>query len=121
MTETRKSFGSSVFHCVKSVCSRNCPYFPAFRFNTETYFVSLCIQSESGKIQSRITPNTDTFYVVFVNQSLRRYYNFLWSKFKKLWLSKYLTGEKLFNYDVGKSKNSIDALIRLGKYQIGSY
>ena len=29
------------------------------------YFVSLRIQSECGKIRTRITPNTDTFYAVF--------------------------------------------------------
>ena len=29
-----------------------------------TYSVSLRIQSESGKIQTKITPNTDTFYAV---------------------------------------------------------
>ena len=29
------------------------PYFPAFRLNTERYFVSLRIQSECGKIRTR--------------------------------------------------------------------
>ena len=28
--------------------------------------VSLCMQSECGKMRTRITPNTDTFYAVFV-------------------------------------------------------
>ena len=33
------------------------PYFPAFQLNR--------IQSECGKIPTRITPNTDTFYAVY--------------------------------------------------------
>ena len=33
--------------------------------NTERYGVSLRIQSECGKIRTRITPNTDTFLAVF--------------------------------------------------------
>ena len=37
--------------------------------NTERYSVSLRIQSECGKMRTRITPNTDTFYVVFVTFS----------------------------------------------------
>ena len=50
-------------HCVKSVRIRSysSPYFLAFRLNTETYSVSLLIQSECGIIPTRITPSTDTF------------------------------------------------------------
>ena len=53
-------------HCVKSVRSRNYsgPYFPAFRLNTERYSASLRIQSECGKMRTRITPNTETFHAV---------------------------------------------------------
>ena len=53
-------------HCVKSVCiqSYSGPYSPAFGLNMERYSVSLRIQSESGKMQTRITPNTDTFHAV---------------------------------------------------------
>ena len=40
------------------------PYFPVFRLNTERYRESLRIQSECGKIRTRKTPNTDTFYAV---------------------------------------------------------
>ena len=40
------------------------PYFPAFGLNTERYSVSLGIRSECGKMRTRITPNTDTFYTV---------------------------------------------------------
>ena len=55
-------------HCVKNVRIRSYsgPYFPAFRLNTERYSVSLHIQSKCGKIRTRITPNTDTFYAVNV-------------------------------------------------------
>ena len=38
---------------------------PAFGLNTERYGVSLGIQSKCGKIRTRITPNTSTFYAVF--------------------------------------------------------
>ena len=41
------------------------PNFPAFGLNTERYGVSIRIQFECRKIQTRITPNTDTFYAVF--------------------------------------------------------
>ena len=40
------------------------PYFPAFGQNTERYSVSLRIKSECGKMQIRVSPNTDTFYAV---------------------------------------------------------
>ena len=42
------------------------PYFSAFGLNTERNTVSLRIQSECGKIRTRIIPNTDTFYAVLV-------------------------------------------------------
>ena len=48
-----------------------CPYseffwsaFPAFELNTERYVVSLCIKFECGKMRTRKTPHTDTFYAV---------------------------------------------------------
>ena len=46
------------------------PYFPAFELNTERYSVSLRIQSEWGKIRTRTTPNTDTFYAVKTIESI---------------------------------------------------
>ena len=51
-------------HCVESVCIRSYsgPYFLTFGLNTERYFVFCCIQSKCRKIQTRITPNTETFY-----------------------------------------------------------
>ena len=36
--------------------------FPAFGLDTERYSVSPGVQSECGKMRTRITPNTDTFY-----------------------------------------------------------
>ena len=56
------------FHCAKDVPIRSYsgPYIPAFALNTERYrVVSLRIQSECGKIQTRVVPNTDTFHEVF--------------------------------------------------------
>ena len=44
------------------------PQFPAFGLETERYGVSFHIQFESGKVQTRITPNTDTFYAVDILQ-----------------------------------------------------
>ena len=40
------------------------PYLPAFGLNTERYSVSLRIQSECGKMWTRITRNTDTLYAL---------------------------------------------------------
>ena len=40
------------------------PFSSAFRLNKERYSVSLRIQSECGKIQTRKTPNADTFQAV---------------------------------------------------------
>ena len=50
-------------NCLKSVRMRSYsgPHFPAFGLNTERYGVSFHIQSECGKIRTRITPNMDTF------------------------------------------------------------
>ena len=39
-------------------------HFPALGLNTERYEVSIRIQSECGKMRTRIIPNTDTFYAV---------------------------------------------------------
>ena len=41
------------------------PHFPAFGLNMERYSVSLRIQSECGKMRTRITPNTDTFHALY--------------------------------------------------------
>ena len=44
------------------------PYFPAFGLNIERYGISLRIQYKCQKIRTRITPNTDTFQAVLVNE-----------------------------------------------------
>ena len=57
-----------LYHCVSSVRiqSYSGPYRPRFGLSKERYRVSLRIQSECGKIRTRITPITDTFYAVYV-------------------------------------------------------
>ena len=35
----------------------------------DTKYLSLCIQSECGKIRTRKTPNTDTFYAVVIKRT----------------------------------------------------
>ena len=57
-------------HCVKSVPVRSysSPHFPSFGLNTERYYVSLHIQSKCGKMRTRITPKTETFYAVLLIQ-----------------------------------------------------
>ena len=61
-------------HCVKSVRIRSYygPHFSAFGLNTERYSTPLRIQSECGKIRTRITPNTGTFYAVAVMERAHR-------------------------------------------------
>ena len=51
-----------------SLCEK-CPYWELFwsafsHIRNEYVEISLRIQSECGKMQTRITPNTDTFYAV---------------------------------------------------------
>ena len=57
----------SRFHRLKNVRIRSYSgrHFPTFGLNTGRYSVSLRIQYECGKMQTRITPNTDTFYAVY--------------------------------------------------------
>ena len=56
--------------CVKSVHIRSYygPYFPEFGLNTERYGVSLRIQSDCGKMRTKITSNTDTFHAVQISK-----------------------------------------------------
>ena len=65
---TREKVEAERNHCVKSVRIRSYSgrYFPAFGLNTERYGVSLCIQSECGKMRTRIAPNMDTSYAANV-------------------------------------------------------
>ena len=65
-------------HCVKSVriWSYSGLHFPTFGLNTERYGVSHRIQSECGKMWTRITPNTDTFYaetVLIITSSIHEH------------------------------------------------
>ena len=62
-----------IIHCVKSVRiqSYSGTYFPAFGLNMDRYSVSLRIQSECRKIQTKITPNTNTFHAVIFSISVR--------------------------------------------------
>ena len=58
----------SLYHCVKSVRIRSFAtlYLHIFGLDTERYGVSLRIHSESGKIRTRKTPNTETFHAVYI-------------------------------------------------------
>ena len=47
------------------------PHFSAFGLNKERYGVTHRIQSERGKIRTRITPNGDTFYAVKIYLNFR--------------------------------------------------
>ena len=53
---------------MKSVFKRRIfdQYFPACELNMERYKVSIRIQSVCEKIPTRKTPNTDTFYAVYL-------------------------------------------------------
>ena len=67
-------------HCVKSVRIRSYsgPHFPAFGLNTERFAGSLRIQSECGKMPTRITPNRDTFYaVIMMQRKIKQYYRII--------------------------------------------
>ena len=63
------------------------PHFPAFGLNTEGDGVSLRIQSECGKICTRVTPNTDSFYSVNIND------NHVWKSERSRMISKFSIGE----------------------------
>ena len=53
-------------HCVKSVRTWRffCPYFPAFKQNTESNSLSSRIHYGCGELWTRKTPNTDNFHAV---------------------------------------------------------
>ena len=55
---------NTINKCVKSIRIRSYsgPHFPAFGQNTERYSASIRIQSECGRIRTRISPSTNTFY-----------------------------------------------------------
>ena len=58
-------------HCLKSIHIRihSTLHFPAIGLNAERYSISLRIKSEYGKIRTRITVNTGTFYAVPIRTS----------------------------------------------------
>ena len=60
------------------------PYFPAFGLDTERYSVSPHIQSECGKMRTRITSNRDTFYAVEITVLLLQSFANIAYKFTKL-------------------------------------
>ena len=61
------------------------PYFPAFGLNTERYGVSLCIESECGKIRTMKTQNMDTFHVVIKAQERLKHMNNLTCSLNDIW------------------------------------
>ena len=63
-------------NCVKRVpmWNHSGPYFPVFGLNTKRYSVSLRIQSECGKIRTRITPNTDAFHAMKITTIIKSRY-----------------------------------------------
>ena len=65
------------WHCVKSLRIRSYSglHFPACEWNTKRYGVSLCIQSECGKMRTRMTPNKDTFHAVLPITGIRKAFN----------------------------------------------
>ena len=68
-SKNQNSKNNGYIHCVKSVRIRSYsgPHFSAFRLNMEKFGVSLRIQSECGKMQITISPNTDIFYAVDIS------------------------------------------------------
>ena len=78
-------------HCVKRfrIRSYSGPLFPAFGLNTERWGMFLGVQSECGKMRTRITPNTNTFHAV--RESLE-------SKFLEHLLTKFLICGWLYLY-----------------------
>ena len=84
------------FHCVKSVHIRSYSglYFLAFGLNTERYSVSLPIRYKYGKIRTRITPNTDTFYAVFNTSALQE----TLKHFSMGWGSRWISQNWFYDY-----------------------
>ena len=67
-TVISKPWKSRHYHCMKRALIQiySGTYFPAFGLNMDKYSISLYIRSECGKIRTWITPNTDTFHVVYI-------------------------------------------------------
>ena len=73
------AYTCQINHCVKSVRLRSYsgPHFLAFGRKKERYSASLLIQSECGKIRTRLTPNKDTFYQVNVEQKSNHHFQLI--------------------------------------------
>ena len=69
---TSSDYWSKSYETQKYSLREKCPYFPAFRLNTERYSISLRIQSEREKMQIRITPNTDFITQWLIPQNNRQ-------------------------------------------------
>ena len=71
--------------------SHSGPYFSAFGLNTETYSVSLRIQSECRKVWTRITLNTGTVYAVLksIKKNLNKGFKCSREKILSLWWYRY--------------------------------
>ena len=84
-THFTSSFGELFGDCDSGTLRKKCPYsdfsgpdFPAFVLNTEIYSVNPRILSKCRKIQTRETPNTDTFCAVIFNFEVDEYLS--WKK-----------------------------------------
>ena len=66
-------------HCVQGVriWRYSGQFFPAFELNTKRHGVSLRIQSECGKMWTRVTPNTDAFHAVIRMQKIAELSSFV--------------------------------------------
>ena len=88
-------------HCVKSVCIQiySGPHFLEFGLNAERYSVSLRIQSECGKMRSRITRNTYTFDALFINYKsfIRSYLDYGDNIVEKTFRNYFNINQKLFS------------------------
>ena len=101
------------WHCVKSVRIRSYfgLHFLAFGMNTERYGVSLHIQSECGKMRTRITLNTDTFHAVwrtkfFLDMWFLQWYRTLlwtifWSNKTQQWIKLLQKAKKTYLLNFG--------------------
>ena len=67
----KKNKVKTIHHCAKYVRIRSFsgPHFPAFGLNTKIYRVILRVQDKFGKMRTRKTPNTDTFYAAHIEPS----------------------------------------------------
>ena len=79
------------------------PHFPTFGLNTDRYSPYLVrIRANVGKMRTRITPNTDTFYAVWVLHSNHFFSSKSWSgTFRLLFESQQLLPSTFENFVIG--------------------